>query len=76
MTSRSPGPPNTTSVLTTKLGSRTEWTLAPPISAPRASTGPSKPSSGTALPGSRTWPRVSARSRAVPLGTSGLVSLA
>jgi hypothetical protein len=28
MISRSPGPAKTTSVLTTKLGSRTEWTLA------------------------------------------------
>ena len=35
MTSRSPGPAKTTSVLTTKPGSRTEWTLTPPTSAPQ-----------------------------------------
>ncbi len=63
-------------MLTTKLGSRTEWTLAPPISAPRASAGPSSSVSGSATAGARTRASVSARSRAVPLGTSGLVSLA
>ena len=38
--SRSSGRPKTTSVETTKLGSRTEWTCVPPTVAPRASTRP------------------------------------
>jgi hypothetical protein len=76
MISRSPGPPNTTSVVTTKLGSRTEWIRVPAISAPRASTGPCRSASPTVRPGVRTWASVSASSAAVPLGTSGLSSLA
>ncbi len=76
MVRRSSGRPNTTSVETTKLGRRTEWTWAPPTVVPRASCGPWRSAIGYPGSGRRTSPRRSASSRAVPLGTSGLVALA
>jgi hypothetical protein len=76
MINRSPGPLNTTSVVTTKLGRRTEWIRVPATSAPRASTGPCRPEGATVTAGARTCANVSASSREVPLGTSGLSSLA
>jgi hypothetical protein len=66
----------TTSVETTKLGSRTEWICVPSIVTPRASRDPWRSSIGTRGLGLRTSPSRSASSRAVPLGTSGFPALA
>jgi len=74
--SRSSGSPKTTSVETTKEGSRTEWIWTPSTLAPRAATGPWISSSGRPSAGRRTAAIRSANSRAVPLGTSGLAALA
>jgi hypothetical protein len=76
MLSRSSGSPKITSVETTKLGSRSEWTCTPSMLAPRASRGPAIASSGRPISGARTAASRSASSRAVPLGTSGFVAFA
>ena len=70
------GAPKTTSVETTKLGTRTEWTCVPAIVAPRASGCPATSATGRPISGARTAPKRSASSRAVPLGASGLVDFA
>ena len=71
--SRSSGSANTISVETVKLGSRTEWTCVPAMSAPRASTAPWVSASERSFAAA---PSVSASSRAVPLGASALPALA
>jgi hypothetical protein len=72
MINRSPGPPNTTSVVTTKLGGRTERICVLATWAPRASAGPCRSDSATVNAGADLRQSLGQ----FPLGTSGLSSLA